>query len=187
MSAFNAPNIITLSRIGLIPWVILSHYWGYPMVSFILFIITVLSDLADGIAARRLNQQTDLGALLDPIADRILSITLYSYVAWFALAPVWLCAIVLLRNIAQILSIPILLVWFKRTFKVEPNQLSKWGTVLSDIFLFLPLFAQGILISNPMNSLIIFMIAIAIVECLILAQYLPQLITIAIGTNDTFR
>ena len=65
-------SCITLSRIALTPFIIYSFMQGSWNWGFILFILAVLTDLCDGYVARRYHQESRLGQLLDPIADKIL-------------------------------------------------------------------------------------------------------------------
>lgn len=71
----NLPNILSLIRICMIPFVVaaymLSAFWG-PIVAVVLFILAAFTDFLDGYIARKYNMVTDLGKLLDPIADKIL-------------------------------------------------------------------------------------------------------------------
>ncbi|TVP58595.1 MAG: CDP-diacylglycerol--glycerol-3-phosphate 3-phosphatidyltransferase [Halomonadaceae bacterium] len=71
----NVPNILTLSRILMIPVFVLVFFlpfsWG-PMASAIIFALAAMTDWLDGYLARRLDQSTPLGAFLDPVADKLM-------------------------------------------------------------------------------------------------------------------
>lgn len=72
---WNAPNILTLLRIGLIPLFVLAYYLPYawaPMLASALFIVAALTDWLDGYLARRLHQLSPFGAFLDPVADKLM-------------------------------------------------------------------------------------------------------------------
>ena len=74
----NLPNKITLTRICLIPVVIALYLINFPyhyLISAIMFALTATTDFLDGYFARKLNQVTNLGKFLDPIADKVLVVT----------------------------------------------------------------------------------------------------------------
>lgn len=69
------PNILTLSRIFLIPLIVLCYYLAFPLgnwVSFSLYVIAGVSDFLDGYFARKLAVSSSLGRMMDPIADKLL-------------------------------------------------------------------------------------------------------------------
>ena len=72
---WNAPNVLTLLRILLIPIFVVAYYLPYPWaapLSMGLFIAAALTDWLDGYLARRLNQSSPFGAFLDPVADKLM-------------------------------------------------------------------------------------------------------------------
>ena len=79
MSPLNVPNVITLSRIIMIPFIVGIFYFPDDMVSFsaknvvatTIFIFAAVTDWLDGYLARRLNQMSAFGAFLDPVADKL--------------------------------------------------------------------------------------------------------------------
>ena len=79
---FNTPNLVTLSRIVLIPLIIGLYYLPDDWLSFhgknvaatVVFILAALTDWLDGYLARRLNQTSAFGAFLDPVADKLIVI-----------------------------------------------------------------------------------------------------------------
>ncbi|MAD44011.1 MAG: CDP-diacylglycerol--glycerol-3-phosphate 3-phosphatidyltransferase [Oceanospirillaceae bacterium] len=88
----NLPNILTLSRIVMIPLMVISFYWlgaQGKMVAAVLFALAAVTDWFDGYLARKLNQTTPLGAFLDPVADKlIVAVALVLLVEDFA--SIWL-------------------------------------------------------------------------------------------------
>jgi len=77
--AYSIPNILTLIRILIIPLLVLVYYfpanrWGMPIAA-LLFGLAALTDWLDGYLARKLNQTSKLGAFLDPIADKLIVVT----------------------------------------------------------------------------------------------------------------
>lgn len=70
----NIPMGLTLLRIFMIPIMLIVHYYDYPLATSVIFGIAGLTDWADGYMARRLNQESRLGAFLDPVADKLIVI-----------------------------------------------------------------------------------------------------------------
>ena len=73
----NLPNLITLGRILLVPVIIWAITSGQMAVAFVLFFIAGVSDAVDGFLAKRFNMQSEIGALLDPLADKCLLVSIY--------------------------------------------------------------------------------------------------------------
>jgi len=111
------PNIITLARILITPVIALlpfiEGYWP-KVVCFVVFLVAVVSDVVDGTLARSRNQITDLGKLLDPLADKLLLLAtlipiyfisterkdLYGIPIWGSI-PLWVCLLLLGREFAM--------------------------------------------------------------------------------------
>src|SRR3990172_8575216 len=92
---FYPSNQLTLLRLVFIPFVILSILYGQYRSAFILVLIAGLSDGMDGLLARRLGQQTTLGKILDPLADKLLLNSCFAALAATRLIPLWLVILVL--------------------------------------------------------------------------------------------
>jgi CDP-diacylglycerol--glycerol-3-phosphate 3-phosphatidyltransferase len=99
----NVPNALTLFRIFLVPIlvvVLLTKFTGREYVGLGIFLIAAITDFFDGYLARKYNQVTRLGMLLDPIADKLLvSAALISLVE-LHLAPAWMIVIIIGREFA---------------------------------------------------------------------------------------
>jgi len=183
---FNIPNTLTLFRIILIPVTIYTHYLDLKILSLGIFAFMAITDYLDGYFARKLNQETNFGAIFDPIADKVVGISFYSYLLINSIIPTWFCSILIVRNFAQFLCIPILVWWLKKEFFVRPSRFAKWATAISDIFIIIPLYFTDF-INLDSTVLIIIMSVISIIELRILLTYLPRLYQIAIGAHDTFE
>jgi cardiolipin synthase len=72
----NIPNIITLGRIMLVPFVVWAIASNQMEIAFAVFIVAGVSDAVDGFLAKRFNMTSDLGALLDPLADKALLVSI---------------------------------------------------------------------------------------------------------------
>lgn len=90
------PNILTLARIGLAPVIALlpfiEGYWP-KVIAFVIFIAAAVSDVVDGYLARRSKQETDLGRLLDPAADKALVVATLVPIYWITRHPAMLYGI----------------------------------------------------------------------------------------------
>ena len=95
----NIPNILTLGRIVLVPlviWLIITHEM---LAAFLVFLLAGLTDAADGFLAKRYGWNTELGAYLDPIADKALLVSIYVTLGLADHLPVWLVIAVVSRDI----------------------------------------------------------------------------------------
>lgn len=97
----NTANKLTVLRVLLIPVFLILLYIEFRYNTFIalgVFIIAALTDLADGIVARKCNQVTDFGKFMDPLADKVL---VFAAMLWFievGIMPAWLVLIVIIRE-----------------------------------------------------------------------------------------
>src|SRR5258705_729352 len=71
------PNLITIGRLCLVPLIVWLILAPHPLGAFVVFLLAAASDAVDGILARQLDLRSDLGAYLDPIADKALLVSVY--------------------------------------------------------------------------------------------------------------
>jgi CDP-diacylglycerol--glycerol-3-phosphate 3-phosphatidyltransferase len=93
----NLPTILTLSRIVLIPFFILSVY-QHPVLGALVFSIASITDFLDGYLARRSGQVTKFGVIMDPIADKFLVISALFVLVDMERLSVWLAIILTVRE-----------------------------------------------------------------------------------------
>src|ERR1700759_4221310 len=99
----NLPNSLTLLRIFLVPFlvvVLLTKWSGREYAGLTIFLFAAVTDFLDGWIARRYNQMTRLGALLDPIADKLLMSAAFISLVELGLAPAWMIVIIISREFA---------------------------------------------------------------------------------------
>jgi len=124
----NIPNILTLARIVLVPlvvWLIITHEMT---AAFVLFLLAGFSDAADGYLAKRFQWRTELGAYLDPIADKLLLMSIYITLGFSNHLPAWLVIAVVSRDILIIGAF--LLSWvLSRPVPIHPLLVSKANTL----------------------------------------------------------
>lgn len=100
---WNLPNSLTLFRIFLVPFlvvVLLTKFSGREYVGLAIFLVAAFTDFLDGFFARRRNQITRLGALLDPIADKLLMSAAFISLVEIGLAKAWMIVIIIGREFA---------------------------------------------------------------------------------------
>ena len=96
------PNLITLGRILLVPVVVWAITAGEMRIAFVLFLAAGITDAIDGFLAKRFGMATELGAYLDPLADKVLIAGTLAALAARGLVPLWALVIVLGRELAAI-------------------------------------------------------------------------------------
>lgn len=135
MGPWTIPNLITLGRIGLILAFGVLLVMGYDGLAIAALAVAGVSDWLDGFLARKWNQQTELGRILDPAADRILTVVVVLGLALRDIIPWWLVAVLLARDIVVGIA---LLVGRKRGNRApHVTFIGKLATAL--LYVFLPL------------------------------------------------
>jgi cardiolipin synthase len=121
------PNIITIGRLILVPFVIMmimQERWG---AAFVLFAIAGISDGIDGFIARQFDMRSELGSYIDPLADKSLLVSIYVSLAIVGAIPSWLAIVVVSRD-AMIVA-AVLLSWvMDRRVAIKPLLVSKLNT-----------------------------------------------------------
>ena len=123
------PNMITVARFVAIPLIVhavLNGYWG---TAFVLFVLAGVSDAIDGYVARHFDQSSVAGKLMDPLADKALTIAVYWALAALGQVPVWLVAVIVARDLA-ILAGAAALTGSGRFASIRPLFVSKVNTAL---------------------------------------------------------
>lgn len=103
-NALNLPNLLTMLRIGLLPAIVWRFRRGDSFGALALYLIAMLTDLLDGVIARRCNQITALGKLLDPIADKLSLITLMWLFAADGQISAWVLWLVLAKELLLVIG-----------------------------------------------------------------------------------
>jgi cardiolipin synthase (CMP-forming) len=123
----NIPNFITIVRILLVPvtiWLIVSGAFGW---AFAAFIAAGISDGIDGFIAKQYNMRTELGSYLDPLADKLLLVSIYLSLGFLQLAPAWLVILVASRDVMIVGAV--LLSWvLNKPVRMHPLMISKVNT-----------------------------------------------------------
>lgn len=125
----NIPNLLTTLRILLTPILVILILQRRLDLATGLFAIAAITDALDGIIARRFNQKTKTGAILDPVADKFLLTSAYLTLSTIDLIPIWLTILVISRDVIIVAGI-IILFLFQNGVEIRPSIVSKTTTVL---------------------------------------------------------
>ena len=101
----NLPNLITLGRVILVPVVFWLLITGQTEVAFVAFIIAGISDAVDGYLAKTFGWKTELGAYLDPLADKLLIVSIFLALGVDGKLPLWLVIAVVSRDILIVIAV----------------------------------------------------------------------------------
>jgi cardiolipin synthase len=130
------PNLICLIRIALIWPIATALQAGELRTALALFVAAAVSDGLDGYLAKRFNWTSELGKVLDPLADKLLLVTVFVESAWLGLIPWWLTAAVVARDVMIGLGALIFRLWFG-PLRGRPTILSKINTALQLVYVML--------------------------------------------------
>jgi cardiolipin synthase (CMP-forming) len=125
----NLPNIITFLRIALVPVFLLLLIYDNYGAALGVFVVAGMTDAVDGAIARMMDQKTELGMFLDPIADKFLVLTAFIALALMDKLPLWLAETVIVRDVVIVAGS---LYLYKRGFKkkIKPVPLGKLTTFM---------------------------------------------------------
>jgi cardiolipin synthase (CMP-forming) len=124
----NLPNILSLFRLCLTAFFILAMTYQRYTAALALFVAQAISDLLDGFFARMMHKKTDLGAWLDPIADKVMLVSSYLVLGFQEIIPLWVMAVVLLRDAVLVLGF-LFLHLFSYRIVPSPSLLGKMTTL----------------------------------------------------------
>ncbi|UCC57360.1 MAG: CDP-alcohol phosphatidyltransferase family protein [Gammaproteobacteria bacterium] len=143
MKRSDLPNILTAFRFLLVPLVVvymLDHSFGPALV---LFALAGISDALDGFLARRYQWTSRVGALMDPLADKLLMVSSFLALGWLGLLPYWLVGLVILRDLVIVTGA---IIYNARIEKVEadPSVVSKLNTLAQILLVLSVMFSHAI-------------------------------------------
>jgi cardiolipin synthase len=126
----NIPNFITMGRIISVPvifWLLLT---GQNRIAFYVFVCAGISDAVDGYLAKRFNWTSELGSYLDPLADKLLIVSIFIALGVRNELPLWLVIGVVSRDI--IIVTAVLLAWLldRPPARIKPLAVSKLNTLM---------------------------------------------------------
>ena len=137
---FTVPNQLTFLRLGFLPFFVIFVYYNRYAWALAVLVAAALSDLLDGVLARRLNQKSALGAYLDPIADKLLLSSSFFILAVKDRIDWWLTILVFSRDVLILIAAAVILaVVGYRPF--PPSIYGKATTGAQIIFVFVAIIA----------------------------------------------
>ena len=163
MKKENIPNILTIIRFILIPFIFISVINKHFLTALIIFTISALTDVLDGFIARKFNYITNIGKLIDPLADKLTQISLLLSLAILGILPWWIFAIVFIKELIMVISASV--VYSKDDVVVY----SKWYGKLATTLFYLAIVSS--LIINHFNISLPFRIDLYLYYLAILATF----------------
>lgn len=154
------------------PVVVWAITGGEMMIAFILFLTAGVSDAVDGYLAKRYNMTSELGAYLDPIADKALIVSIYVSLGIAEAIPRWLVILVVSRDIMIVGAF--ILAWvIEKPMIVKPHPVSKLNTVAQIVFACLVLASLGFKF-DPGIVLPLLMALVAVLTLLSISFYVAE-------------
>ncbi len=130
------PNGLCVLRMLLAPptaWLLLDgQYW----LTLLVFFIAAVTDAADGYLAKRFHWETELGKALDPLADKLLLVTVYVTLAVLGLTPIWLAGLVVLRDLLITGGAIAYRLLYGPIIDAAPTMISKLNTLMQIMYVF---------------------------------------------------
>jgi cardiolipin synthase len=125
----SVPNLLTIARILMVPlliWLIISGNFGF---AFAIFVAAGITDGVDGFIAKNYDSVTELGAYLDPLADKLLLVSIYVVLGLQGFLPDWLVILVVSRDVMIVGAV--ILSWLVgKPVRMQPLILSKANTTV---------------------------------------------------------
>lgn len=142
MRPSDLPNLITVFRFLLVPPVVVLLLKGRFGSALLIFAVAGFSDALDGYLAKRHNWTSRAGALMDPLADKLLLVSAFITLGWLGLIPLWLVALVILRDLVIVTGA---IIYHMRIEQLEaaPSLVSKLNTFTQIMLLLAIMFNQA--------------------------------------------
>lgn len=162
------PNLLSIVRIALVYPILNNIYLGNFKTSVIFFLVASLTDALDGFLARKMNWQTDLGQILDPVADKLL-LSGTIFILWLNnFIPFYIFIIFITRDVA-ILTGAAIQMSFIESDTPAPNLLGKLTTSLQIIYISLIFLNEIFELNLKFNFLDILIIFVTILSLCVYA------------------
>ena len=147
-SARHIPNVISSIRILLVAPIAVTLIHHQFVITMALFGVAALSDAADGFLAKRNGWQSELGAVLDPAADKLLLVTVFIESTWLGLVPWWVTAAAVARDVLIALGALVYRLWFG-PLRGRPTIISKINTGAQLLYLMAVMLGAAVAFPPP--------------------------------------
>lgn len=159
---FTIPNLLSVLRMGLVPLFIIAVLNDQPLRALILFLVAGVTDALDGFIARVANQQSLLGAYLDPIADKILLTSAYISLSIPSLnhgvqIPLWITVLVIARDLL-IVVMAVILALASGIRNFPPSKLSKFNTLVQVVTVLVVLISADRPNLEPATTILLYLV-----------------------------
>ncbi len=157
----NIPNILTILRFILIPFILYYIFTGNYIYAFLLFTCSGITDILDGFIARKFDLISDFGKLIDPLADKLTQISVLTVLTIADIIPFWILSIVIFKELIMVIGASFL---YGKDVVVYSKWYGKLATVLFYLAIVISLFTKQFNINNNYlinTSIAIYCIALA--------------------------
>ena len=155
----HVPNILTIIRLLLIPFIVIYIFTGNYILAFIFFTISGITDIADGFIARKFNLVSNFGKLMDPLADKLTQIATLASLVFVNIIPIWILLIVFLKEFIMICGASFL---YGKDVVVYSKWYGKLATVLFYIAIVISLLLKQFELTGIWESLDLTIFALAL-------------------------
>ncbi len=162
------PNLLTFTRILLLPFFAITLIYEQYDYAFFLFIGAGVTDILDGQLARIKKQTTYFGSILDPVADKFLLITSFMLMSFLGLMPKWITIIVISRDLIVVTGC-VILYFVTNSLKIEPTIIGKAANACQVLLIGIILLSRNI--DNGLNIPFPFFIIVALLTAVSGIQY----------------
>ncbi len=180
----NPANMITLARIIMVPvvfWLLVSDQLA---LAFYTFLVAGVTDAIDGYLAKRFSWQTDLGAHLDPLADKLLLVSVFVALGASGVLPSWLVIAVVARDILIVAAV-VLALLLGQPMRMRPYWTSKLTTT-AQIVLVATTLADEAFVLHMETARIVLIWAVGLLTATSLALYLKAWLLHMSGYESVF-
>ena len=168
------PNFLTLLRIIAIPLFLVFLADRNHAAAFLLFLAAGITDTVDGAVARLTDSRSDLGAVLDPVADKLLLLSSFVVLGMSGAIPMPLVVLVVSRDVIVLLGYIVIFLVHQQAMEVDPSRLGKVNT-------FLQLFTVGFVLMGLARA------SLPLAEVTALIEYVTAATTAASGIQYVYR